>query len=192
MRKWLRRLMLLVLVLLVLLGLGIWGALRYISPEEELDLASEPIRLDSKARDILTGGELELVLTEADVESLIKAQLRENPQLAPDIRITGARSELATDRLTAHVNLEYREQIPVGAVATYRLVWEDPYLTAIPEGLHIRSIRLPSHQLETITMPIGGQLPDFIRIGEVAWGTDSIRIGLESELNLGDLLDRLP
>lgn len=192
MRKWLGRLLMLIFVLIVLAGLGVWGALRYASPQEELDLAAEPIRLDSKVQDLVTSGELVLELTEADVESLIKSELQEDPQLGPDVLLTGARVELSTDRLTVHANLKYREQIPVGAVATYRLAWEHPNLLAIPEGLHIRSIRLPYSGLDTIMVPVAGQLPDFLEIGEVTFDTDTIRIELESDFNLQDLLDRLP
>ncbi|WP_020619755.1 hypothetical protein [Paenibacillus daejeonensis] len=192
MRKWLGRLLMLILVLIVLAGLGVWGALRYAAPQEELDLTAQPIRLDNKAQDLITSGELALELTESDVESLIKTQLQEDPQLAPDVLLTGARIELSTDRLIAHVNLKYRDQIPVGAVATYRLAWEHPNLVAIPEGLHIRSIRLPYTMLDTIRVPVAGQLPNFLEIGEVTFETDSIRFELESDVNLQDLLDLLP
>ncbi|WP_128659841.1 hypothetical protein [Paenibacillus sp. 598K] len=192
MMKWLQRLLIGLLLLIVLLGLGLWGGLRYVAPQESLDLAAEPLRLGDKAQELLRGGRLELLLTEADVESLIKSELQAKPKVTAEAEITGARIELSGDRAIVHANVMYREQIPIGVVAAYRLSWQAPALVAEPESLHVRSIRLPSDQLDTLRFSFADQLPDFLEIGEVTFESDGVRIALKSEFSLEDLLDRLP
>lgn len=192
MMKGLRRLLIGLLLLIVLLGLGLWGGLRYIAPQESLDLVAEPFRLGSKVQELLRGGRLELLLTEADVDSLIKSELQAKPMIAPEAEMTGARIELSGDRAIVHANVMYREQIPIGVVAAYRLSWQAPELVAEPESLHIRSIRLPSDKLDTLRFSFADQLPDILEIGEVSFESDGIRIALKSDFRLEDLLDRLP
>jgi len=184
MKKWIRRLFFFLIVLIILAGLAVWGVLRYIAPQDKLDLQAHSIDIGEKVKEMALQTKLELALSEEDVNSLVKQQLIDQPQIAPDVRLMGARFELQRDQLTAHINVKYRNQIPVGAVATYRLIYEQPILIAVPQGLHIRSIRLPYDSLDELVIPLGELLPKMIEIDSVNFDPDQIRIGFKADLNL--------
>jgi hypothetical protein len=97
----------------------------------------------------------ELVLTETDVNNLIKKNLE--PRINEQVVVDGARFDLQGDRLIANMNITYRDRVPMAVRAEYLLEWQDPNLTLRPQSLKMKGIELPLDMLETIY--IGLDLP---------------------------------
>ncbi|GGG08880.1 hypothetical protein [Paenibacillus abyssi] len=192
MKKFFRRLIIFVIILVILVVLAGWGLTRYVAPREQLDLNAAPLDLRQKATDMALQMNPELTLTEEDINNLIKSHLGDNRMLAPDVRLDGARFELQSDVLTAHVNVTYMGQIEAAAVAEYRLVWEKPNLRAVPERLAIRDIPLPADGMQELVIPLGSQLPEMLEVRGVYFDPDRIRIAFQANLpDMQDLLGQL-
>ncbi|RXZ83521.1 hypothetical protein EBB07_06865 [Paenibacillaceae bacterium] len=199
--KWFRRLILLTIAIVILLGLAAWGLISYIAPRQELDLMAEPLDLEQRASDLLSNLKLsatleevtpELVLNEADINSLAKWHISRNSQIAPDLMADGAKFELKDSKLVAHVNVTYLEQIRTGIVAEYALRWEDGNLEAIPEQAHIRAINLPVAHLEAMVIPLGELLPEWVEIEDIYFEKEQVRIKLKANVpQLGELLEHM-
>ncbi|MFC4775973.1 hypothetical protein ACFO9Q_04160 [Paenibacillus sp. GCM10023252] len=173
-----------ILILILLLGGACWGLLRYAAPEEELTLSYEPIDLQSKALAMARKLKPELILTEEDMNNLVKSSLAQAPLLSPDFTLQGARVELEGDRLIVHLNVTYRDRIPVGAVAEYRMSWEEPNVRLQPVSLKVKGIQLPEDRLEPILVPLDLRELKVIQVREVIFDGDRIRLLFRANLQL--------
>jgi len=203
MRKMLKRLAILLIILILLLAGGIWWLLSYIAPQQQLDLNYEPIDVKSKLMDMVKRMRPELVLTEADVNNLIKMALASAdgrasgmpagdagasaplPEaLAGDIRITGASFELQGELLLAHINIMYKERIPAELQATYTLLWDSPTIILEPQSLAMKGISLPASMLDYVEIPLDLPSQDVLSVRDVRFEDRQIRILFKLQVQL--------
>lgn len=184
-----RKFMLILFMLLIVVGgLAVYG-LHYVRPDPSLTMDYEPISLKDKALDMAKRMSPELVLTEEDVNNLLKQALVEHPRHLPDLEVLGARFTLQNDRLHADLRLLWKGRLTVGMQAAYMLGWSDPNLTANVESVKLKGIKLPAGLTEDIAVSIGHELPALVRIRNVDFGEREIRIRLDLP-NLSDIIGR--
>lgn len=192
MRKIIKRLAVTCIILIVLIAGGIWWLLSYIAPQQQLDLAYEPIDVKSKVMDMVKRLKPELVLTEDDVNNLIKMTLvysegslaADMPiegagtaaSIARDIQITGVKFELEGERLIAHLNVMYKDRIPAQLQAVYIMSWDAPNIVLRPQSLKVRDISLPAGMLEQIEIPLDLPSQDILTVREVRFETGKMTI----------------
>ncbi|SFA82895.1 hypothetical protein SAMN05216312_101743 [Cohnella sp. OV330] len=165
------------IALVVLIAVGSVILFQLIKPAERLDLAYEPVKLESKAMQMFKDMSTELVLSEADVNNLAKESIARNPMYGPDVLITGARFRLLSEnRLAADVNLKIKDRIPVGLTIVYRLKWASPNLTAEVQEASIRGVPLPADQFDDVVIPLGAELPKVVRIKDVSSNADGLKV----------------
>ncbi|RIX60257.1 hypothetical protein D3P08_01390 [Paenibacillus nanensis] len=175
-----KRLFITLVVLVIIVGGAIWGLLRYIAPDQQLNLNYSPIDVKQKALDMVKELKPELVLTEEDVNNLIKKHL--DPIIKEDVRVEGAKFHLVEDRMIADLNVTYRQKIPAQIRAEYGLKWEDHQLILEPKDLSLKSIRLPSDILEKVSIPIDLPADEVISIKDVKFETGQIRVKFHMKL----------
>lgn len=166
-------------ILLLLAVIGGVGALYYIKPDQTLDLAHSNVPLKDRALDMLRRMSPELIVTEADVNNLMKASLAENPQVQDDLRVTGAHFTLEGQRLIADLNVLWKEKVPAGMRITYLLSWENPEVVASVEEAKVKGISLPLSYISGFTIPLGDELPKPLKIKELKWGGGEIRVSFQ-------------
>ena len=174
MGRFLKRLYLTLIVLVVVAAGAAWGLLSYIAPDERLDLNYNPIDIKQKALDMVTQLNAELVLTEQDVNALIKKHLKRD--IAENVRLDGAKISLNGDRLIADLNVTYMERIPAQVKAEYQLEWQVPNLVLRPQLLSVKGIGLPLGLLETITVPLDLPAGDVVEVKDVQFESDRIKV----------------
>lgn len=163
------RKLLIFIVVLALLAAGAGAfAVWYVKPVEDLNLDYAEVPIMDRALTMVRHLNTELALSEADVNNIGKASIRQNPDYSPDIRITGARLELQGDKLVAHVNVKYKKRIPAGLVITYALQWSEPNLIAVPEEAKLKGITLKKDYFEKMVIPLGTEVPSFVHIQKIA------------------------
>jgi len=174
----LRKLILFLLVLLVIAGgSGVYG-LYYIRPDPTLTLDYEPISLKDKALDMAKRLSPELVLTEEDVNNLLKQALAEHARQSPDVEVLGAKFTLLNNRLHADLRLLWKDRVTAGMQVDYLLGWSEPNLTAVVEAVKLKGIKLSSSVAQDLAVAIGEELPSLVRIRNVEFGEREIRIRL--------------
>lgn len=186
MPKWLKRLITVVVILAVVLIGGVWWLLSYIAPQQTLDLSYEHIDVRDKALSMVKRLKPELILTEADINNLVKMQLQNgagDKNLPEGMVMDGARFELDGDRMLAHLNVTYRDRIPAELLVTYQMTWESPNVIVEPISLDLKGISLPHDNLERFTIPLDlTAIQDLVSVGEVRFETDQIIIKLQVNL----------
>lgn len=182
-----RKLILFLFVLLLLVGgLGVYG-MYYIRPDPTLTLDYEPISLKDKALDMAKRLSPELVLTEEDVNNLLKQALAEHPKQSPDVEVLGARFTLLNSRLHADLRLLWKERVTAGMQVDYLLRWSGESLTAEVDSIKLKGIKLSSSLTQDLVVPLGEELPALIRIRNIEFGEREIQIRLDLP-NLSDLM----
>lgn len=187
-----RRLLVTIAVLLVLMGLGVWGAVRYAAPQEELNLESSPLLLEKKVLEMAIELKPEMTLSSEELNQLIKGYLRQNPRVGSHLLLDGADFNLEGNLLSARVNVTYMGLVQAGATAQYEMSWHKPYLRAIPQRLTVRSLDLPASWLEAFEVPLNKELPEWVKISKVAFDDSQIRVGFQAAWpSAGWMLERL-
>lgn len=186
MGKIIKRLLMSVVVILLLLGGAIWWLLSYIAPDDQLDMSYTPIDVKAKALDMVKKFKPELVLTEPDINHLIKMYMKNgyaNSQsgaavleLAKDIRLNGAHFDLEEDKLLARMNVTYKDRIPAELNAVYTLEWQSPNIVLRPQSLSIKKISLPLSTLDTITIPLDLPTNDIVSVRDVKFQQNQLEI----------------
>lgn len=176
MGKKLKRTIALAVVLVVLAAGGAMWLKEYVAPREALDLSYRPIDIGQKLLNMAASMEPELILTESDINQLMKMQIAESGGADnPDIRVDGARFELDDGELTAHMNVTYKDRLPVGMVIVYRLSWDEPYIRMEPRSVRVRSLKLPASVAESQIIELPAHR--LFQIKEVAFQRDRVKIG---------------
>lgn len=175
-----KRLFITLIVLLILFAGAAWWLLSYIAPDKPLDLNYQSIDVKQKALDMAKQLKPELVLTEAEVNDLIKKYLK--PDIAEDVRVDGAQFHLENDRLLADLNVTYRKQIRAQVQAEYRLEWQEPNLALRPQALSIKGIGLPINMLETVTVPLDLPTGEMITVQNVEFENERIIVRFKLSL----------
>lgn len=181
-----RKLFVLLLVILIFIGAGAVGIIYYIRPDPTLSLAYTPVSFKEKALEMVKRLELEVELTEEDINGLLKQALAQNTRQFPDLEVLGAQFALNGDRLGADLRLLWKDQVPAGLQVTYRLTWEPPYLKAEAESVNVKALALPAEIAPDLLIPIEEELPSLLRIDSIEFGERSIRIKLRQP-DLADL-----
>lgn len=177
--RWLKRLLVVVVLLAaVAAGGGLWLK-SYVAPEEKLDLAYDPVSIKDKVIEMVQKLRPEIALSEADANNLIKSRLQTS-SLPPDMTLDGARFELRGDRLLAHLNMTYRDVLPVGMLATYQMTWQAPNLVLEPLSLKVKNYDLGKQRLDRIVVPI--ELPSPVSIRDMQFQDKQIVIRLQLQL----------
>ncbi|MDQ8736156.1 hypothetical protein [Paenibacillus sp. LHD-38] len=189
-----KRLLLLFIVILLLLGGAAWWMLSYIAPDEQLDLSYEPIDVNEKVLAMVKKLKPELVLTEADINDLIKRHLKEkyasgeagssSVVIAQDTQLDGASFELEEKKLIAHMNVTYMGRIPAALEAEYSLEWQSPNIVLRPQSLSLKNTSLPVNMLETINVPLDLPAQDIVTVRDMQFLKDQIKVLFKLQLEL--------
>ncbi|RCW47825.1 hypothetical protein [Paenibacillus prosopidis] len=192
MRKAIRRLLTAVVLIILLLGGAAWWLLSYIAPDEPLDMAYESIDVKEKALDMAKRLKPEFVLTEADINNMIKMHLERklasreagasSMELANGIHLDGAAFELEEDKLAARLNVTYRDRVPAELDAVYSLEWQPPNIALRPNSLSVKEIGLPVSLLEPIIIPLDLPADDVVTVRDVQFLKDQIKVLLKISL----------
>lgn len=174
MGKLFKRLFVTLVVLIVIAGGAAWWLLSYIAPDKQLDLNYSPIDVRAKVLDMAKRLEPELILTESDVNDLIKKHI--HTDIAENVQLDGAEFHLNGELLVADLNVTYQESIRAQLKAEYRLEWQEPNLVLRPQSLSVKDIKLPIDLLETITVPLELPTVDMIVLDDVEFETGQIRV----------------
>lgn len=172
--KALKRLFIAIVILLLLAVGGGWWLLSYVAPDEELDLTYQNIDVRQKATDMVKQLKAELVLTEADINNLIKKNL--DPNVGEQVVIDGAAFDLEGDRLIANMNVTYRDRVKAAVRAEYRLEWQNPNLALRPQSLAVKGFELPVNLLDTIIVNLDLPIGDMVEVRDVRFEGESVRV----------------
>jgi hypothetical protein len=162
-----KKLLVALIVLIVLIAAAAGGAIWYAAPATKLNLGYEEVPLADRAMDMARRWSTEMILSERDVDNLATKQLALHPEYEPGVTVTGARFSLSGNLLVAHVNVKWRERIPVGLTLTYRLTWSKPNLTAHVIEARVKEVRLPTASFDDVVIPLGDELPKLLQIQDV-------------------------
>jgi hypothetical protein len=183
-----KKLFALLIVLIFLAVVGGVAGMYYIRPDPTLTLNHESVPVKQKALDMVKRMSFEMVLTEEDVNNVLKQSLAQNPHRSKDVEVRGAHFTLAGDRLISDFNLLWKNRIPAGLQVTYRLAWHAPNLTATVESVKLKDFSLPNDSVENLTLPVGQELPKPLKIKDVEFGEGELKIVLQKP-SLSDLKD---
>lgn len=166
------------LVIVILLGLALLWSVR---PKEQLDLSYEPISVAAKIKDMVARRSLELILTEEDLNNLMKRELAERNPPMKNVHIQGASFEQHGQIVTAHVQAELYSQVKVEASLDFLLKWQPPNL--IIEHLKTEagpwSVPLSRFQLDPLVVPIDKELPPIIAIRDLKFEASQIAVSFK-------------
>lgn len=193
MAKMVKRLFIVLLIIVLVLGGALWWAISYIAPDEQLDMSYTSIDVKDKALSMVKKFKPELVLTESDMNNLIKMNIASkyesgssaapSIELKENVRLNGASFELEENKLIAHLNITYRDRIPAALQAEYTMEWESPNFILRPQSLSLKGIALPLSMLETIVVPIDLPAQDVIKVNDVQFLQDQIKILFKIQLH---------
>lgn len=169
-----KRLFITLVVLVMIVGGAVWWLLSYIAPDQQLNLNYNPIDVKQKALDMVKALKPELLLTEEDVNNLIKKHI--HTDVAENVRLNGAKFYLQGDRLVADLNVTYRDRIPAQLQAEYRMEWEEPNLVLRPQSLSVKDLKLPIDLLETITVPLDLPTGEMVEVKEMVFANSQIKV----------------
>ncbi|MCU6796648.1 MULTISPECIES: hypothetical protein [Paenibacillus] len=166
------------LLILCILLLGVSYA--YAQPDRLLDLNYSEISVRDKLTDMLANRRLEVVLTESEVNDLLKKTLSSRAQLNEDWKLSGAQFNLKGNQWTADVTLMYKDKWPIGAQLFFTVKWEDPFLTATHTGTQIKQLSVPMDwfQLQPLQIPLNDYLPKPAGIRAVTFQDNVVRLAL--------------
>lgn len=192
--KLLKRLLAVLIVMVLLLGGALWWLLSYIAPDEQLDMRYAPIDVEAKALDMVKKLKPELVLSEADINDLIKNHLNSeyaskgadgtSLELTKDIRLDGAVFELEDDKLIARMNVTYMDRFPAELDSVYLLEWQPPNIALRPQSLSVKEIALPVGLLDTIIIPLDLPAKDVLSVKDVLFEKNQLRIRFKLQIQL--------
>ncbi|MFC5531515.1 hypothetical protein [Cohnella yongneupensis] len=175
---------------LILAIIAVVAGLFYIKPTEELDLTHRKVPIKERAIDMVKRTSLELIVTEADVNNLLKTKLSEDPIVQKNVEVTGAKFTVIGDLLIADLNVLWKDLVPSSLRIVYRLHWESPNIIATVEEAKIKSISLPSSAIAGFVIPLGDELPKPLKIEKIDWGVGEIKVKLKKP-SLKDLRELL-
>lgn len=194
MLKAIRRLLTALVLIILLLAGAAWWLLSYIAPDEPLDMAYESIDVKEKALDMIKRLKPELVLTEADINNMIKMHLESklasreagasSMELVNGIRLDGAAFELEEGKLAARMNVTYRDRIPAELDAVYSLEWQPPNIALRPKSISVKEIGLPVSLLEPIIIPLDLPAEDVVTVRDVQFLKDQVKVLFKLRLQL--------
>jgi hypothetical protein len=177
----LKKLIVFVIGLLGTFALAGFLVVKYVQPVKPLDLSYANLSMADKVLDMVKSRKFEVLLTEEDLNNLIKKSLSTRTRLPHDVEITGAEVHQKGSELVADVNLLWKERIPVGATLYFSLDWKEPDVLVTHEKTQIRDVTVPAGwlQLPDIRIRLNEALPKMIGIENVTFADDGIHIALK-------------
>jgi len=172
-----KKLLIGMLILATLLAGAAVGLAGYVRPTDQRDLSYGPITVGDKVADMLKRRQASLVLSEQDLNNLLKMKLASEPVENPNIRLTGADFRLQDGMLYATMNLLWKNRVPFEAAAEYRLRWTGSELYAEPLGAKVKNISIPEAiaQLPSPRVTLQDYLPAPVSVKNVRFeGTELI------------------
>lgn len=179
--KPMKKLLIFVCTVLVIFAALAGAAIWYVKPTEALDLNYREVPIGGKIVDMIKNRKFEVLITEAEINDLVKKQLAAHRELPHDIRIEGAALQLRGNELQADVNLLWREQIPVGAKLFFNVEWNSPNIEIVHTSTQIKEASLPSSllQLPPLRISLEEHLPKLVGVRNVSFEENGIRIGFK-------------
>ncbi|NHN30276.1 hypothetical protein [Paenibacillus agricola] len=166
---------------LLLVGMLLLGvSYAYAQPDRMLDLSYSELSIRDKLAAMLANRRMEVVLTEYEVNELLKKTLADRAELRENWTLTGAQFKLKGNEWTADVNLMYKGKWPIGAKLFFTVDWQDPYLTAVHTETQIKQISIPMEwfQLQPLQIPLNDYLPKPAGVRNVTFQDDMVRLAL--------------
>lgn len=154
------------------------GAAWYVRPSAPLDLSYGQLQLRDKLAGMLMSRSLEMVLTEREVNDLLKQALARKPEVRPGVLVTGAAFSLQGAQLSADVNMLVRQRLEAGMQLRFELGWSAPYLTALHTATSIRGTSVPLEwfRLEPLRVDLDAYVPKHVSIRELAFEGSGVRL----------------
>lgn len=174
MKKFMGRLLIFLVAVALLAGGGLWWFSSYIAPDQVRDLAYGKIDVREKALEMIRAMKPELILSEQDVNNLIKKNM--DPEYSDAVTVDGADFSLEGSRLLADLNITYYGRIPAGVQAAYNMKWDGSTITLQPVSLRLKDISLPVSMLQPITVPLDLPVGDLFTVEDVRFETGQIKI----------------
>lgn len=138
---------------------------QYISPSQQLTMDYTAIDIEEKVMNMVTNLKSEVILTEQDIDSLIKQNM--DRQLNSFTYINGAKFYVENDILYAILNVTLYNKVDAEILATYNVDWDGSKLKLSPQSLSIKDISLPTSWLETISIPIYDKADSLVTISSL-------------------------
>lgn len=186
MRKFIIGLFVFIIVAVIAAVAGLY----YIKPTEPLDLSYGKVPIRERALDMAKRMSLDLVVTEADVNSILKAELADDPLVQEGVEVKGAKFTLIGELLIADLNVLWKDLVPSSLRIVYRLKWDAPNVVATVEEAKIKAISLPKSSVSGFVIPLGDELPKPLKIEKIEWGVGEIKVKLKKP-SLSDLRELL-
>lgn len=186
-----KKLLISLVIFVIIIALAVTGAIWYVSPSQKLDLAYEEVPLMDRAMSMVRRLSTELMLSETDINNFGKQALAQAPRYGSGIVVTGAKFQLAGDRLIADLNIRVKDRVPAALKLTYRLEWRNPDLTAVIEEARMRDITLPIRYFGNVVIPIGEELPEVLVVRNIRIHNGSLVVEFQKP-KLEDLSGLLP
>lgn len=168
------------LVIVGILFLLVFGLLTYIAPSKELTMDYKPVQLEEKLLTMVQNLNTELVLTEADVNALIKMNMDTKPHQR--LLIEGAHFSLLDNKLHAELNVLVNDAVRAQLHASYGISWNEPELKLKPIELKLKNIKLPTSWLEEISFPLYESEDSLIGIDSLSTRGNELVIKLKLKL----------
>lgn len=137
----------------------------YIKPTAELNLDYEQVNVEQKIKEMVMQLKNETILTEQDIEALIKSQL--DPQLDNDLIIEGAKFYLQNNELHATLYVKWKGKVDAELQALYAFSWDEPTISLTPISLHMKEIPLPNSWLEPIQFKLYEANQSLVKIASI-------------------------
>jgi hypothetical protein len=161
------------------------GLAAYVKPEQALDLRYAEVRLQNQLTEMLQSRKLELTLSEAEVNDLLKKQiamkLLDSSGAPPQAVVQGAQFSQQGQQLVADVNALVKDQWEVGARLHFHLEWKEPYLTATHTKTEIKQTNVPLswYQMKPLQVNLNEVLPKLIAIKGIHFDGKQLRISFK-------------
>lgn len=153
------------LLFIIIITIMFLGFIQYSKPTQNLTMNYAPIDIQEKIKHMVTSLKTELVLTESDLDALIKQNL--NPILNNYMYISGATFQVEDSILYAKLIITTGNKILTEVQVTYDVSWSEPNFILNPRSLHIKDLPLPTSLLESIIIPIYDTSNSLVKISSV-------------------------
>lgn len=164
----------LLIVILILVGAGIW----YISPSKSLDLKYHSIDVKDKIVQMVETRQPEMILNNDEIAQMSKKNLIKYLNTHHvGVDITGAEFQANGQTMTADVNGKWGF-IPFGATLKFHMSANGSQLILEHQSTEIRSLDVPSSlfKLEPIEVSLKEYLPDLISVKKVDFLDEGMKL----------------
>jgi hypothetical protein len=166
----------LIIIVLLFAAYVLWS----IRPKETMDMSYQQISISEKIKDMVVRRSLELRLSEADMNNLMKRELAEQP-LPPNVQIEGARLDQRGQMMTAHVQLLLNNLIRAEASLDFLVKWEAPNLRIEHVKTNVGPWNLPlsRYQVDPVLIPLDKELPSLVAIRDVVFEPSQVVVSFK-------------